>query len=269
MNKYLKEGLRKVLPRALRRHRILGGPLRGISIVTSWHDYPGAILGTTERALLNCFAAHVQPGETWLDVGAHYGYTAIALSRLVGPSGRVFAFEPMLNTAGCIARARSLNNFSQLTIIPMALSNCTDVAIDSLQTVRGMVDSTLAVSSGFKENFMVSQLDWLWPKISGRDDQIDGIKIDVQGMEVNVLEGMSALLTRWRPTLLVELHSGVSRPRLLELIASVGYQPTGVAVEPLPGETDPLYADDHTYRFIPEVSDPVPHASSARISARF
>lgn len=260
MNKYLKEGIRKVLPRALRRHRILGGPLRGSSIVTSWHDYPAAIMGTTERALLDCFAGNVKPGETWLDVGAHYGYTAIALSKLVGPSGRVFAFEPMLNTAGCISRMRSINNFPQLTVIPMALANCADLAIDSLQTVRGMLDSTLGDSEGFKESFVESRLDWLWPKISGTDSKIDGIKIDVQGMEIKVLEGMPAIVSRLRPKLFIEIHTGVSRPRLLEVIASMGYETHALAVEPLPGETEPIYADNRTYGFLPKNADHIRRA---------
>ena len=110
MNRRLKEGLRQLFPRSLTRHRIFGGPLRGSAIVTSWYDYPAAILGRTERRLLECFANNVGKGETWLDIGAHYGYTAIALCKLVGPSGRVFAFEPMLNTAGCISRTRFLND---------------------------------------------------------------------------------------------------------------------------------------------------------------
>ena len=83
----LKAQIRRLMPRTLRAHRILGGPLRGCRIVTSWHDYPGAILGRTERALLEWFERHVIPGTTWLDVGAHYGYTAIALARLVGSRG--------------------------------------------------------------------------------------------------------------------------------------------------------------------------------------
>src|SRR6266705_5856989 len=100
MNRTLKEQLRRFMPSTVRAHRILGGRLRGYRIVTSWHDYPAAILGRTERALLGWFERNVAAGETWLDVGAHYGYTAIALSRLVGTQGRVFAFEPMAATAG-------------------------------------------------------------------------------------------------------------------------------------------------------------------------
>ena len=258
MDRRLKERVRHLLPRSLGRHRILAGPLRGSVIVTSWHDYPGAILGRTERRLLECFANNVGKGETWLDIGAHYGYTAIALSKLVGPSGRVFAFEPMLNTSGCISRTRFLNNLQHLTVIPMALGNGPDLAIDSLYSVRGMIDSTLQDSVGFKETFVTSRLDWLWPKISGTDLRIHGVKIDVQGMEIQVLEGMGALARKCRPRLLVEFHRGVSRPKFLDVIASMGYLARGSAIEPLPGETDPLYADDRTYLFIPDSSHPIP-----------
>src|SRR6267378_2914827 len=109
----LKEHVRRLLPKSVRPHRILAGRLRGFRIVTSWYDYPAAILGKTERALLDWFEENVHIGETWLDVGAHYGYTALALSRLVGPAGRVFAFEPMITTAGCVARTRELNRLRQ------------------------------------------------------------------------------------------------------------------------------------------------------------
>jgi FkbM family methyltransferase len=217
--------------------------------VTSWHDYPAAILGRTEAALLDYFAKNVQSGETWLDVGAHYGYTAIALCKLVGAEGRVFAFEPMMNTAGSIARTRLLNDLTQLTIIPMGLGNGQELALHSLNSVRGMIDSTLDGVDGFKETFLVSKFEWLWPLISGADPHIDGIKIDVQGMEINVLEGMAPILKQYKPKLFLEVHRGVSRPKLLELLSSVGYGTQGIAVEPLPEETHPLYADDRTYFF--------------------
>ena len=53
MNGRLREGLRSLFPRSLVSHRILAGPLRGSKIVTSWHDYPAAILGKTEEVLLS------------------------------------------------------------------------------------------------------------------------------------------------------------------------------------------------------------------------
>jgi len=86
----MRHWLRPLLPRTIRPRHILGGPLRGAWLVTSWHDYSGGLMGRTERALLEWFQRHVRPGDTWLDVGAHYGYTAFALARMVGPRGRVY-----------------------------------------------------------------------------------------------------------------------------------------------------------------------------------
>ena len=263
MNRRLKEGIRQTLSRATKPHKILSGSLRGSKIVTSWHDYPGAILGRTERALLEYFATQVESGQTWLDVGAHYGYTAISLSRLVGPSGRVFAFEPMLNTAGCISRTRVLNQLPQLTVVPVALGNCENLTIERLCSVRGMIDSTLEATEGLKESFLVSSLDWLWSKISESDPRIDGIKIDVQGKETEVIEGMVKILEQYHPKLFVELHRGVSRPKLLALIESLGYSPNGLAVDPLPGELSPTYADDRTYFFTTPQRNSI-HVTSVR-----
>jgi len=45
--------------------------------------------------------------------------------------------------------------------------------------------------------------------------QIDGVKIDVQGMELDVLSGMKRLLKTYTPKLIVELHPGVDRDALL------------------------------------------------------
>ena len=68
--------------------------------MTSWHDYSAGLTGRTERGVLDWSGQYVRPGETWLDVGAHYGYAAFALARLVGPSGRVSTVEPVAATAG-------------------------------------------------------------------------------------------------------------------------------------------------------------------------
>jgi FkbM family methyltransferase len=249
MNKRLKGMIRNLLPRTIRHHRILGGFIRGGKIVTSWHDYPAAILSRTERPLLAWFSKNVHQGETWLDVGAHYGYTAIALCKLVGAQGRVFAFEPLVSTAGCIGQARVLNELTQLSVVPIALGSGSDFSTNRMFITRGMIDSTLRDRRGMEADFLVSRLDWLWPKICGADDQIHGIKIDVQGMEIDVLEGMAEVVRLYRPKLLVELHEGVSRERVLEIIASHGYALPGVAIEPGPGESTPVYTNDRTYLF--------------------
>lgn len=244
----IKSFARKFLPKAIRPYSILSGPLRGMRLVTSWHDYPAAILGRTENALLHWFANNVRQGETWLDVGSHYGYTALALCRLVGKQGRVFAFEPMVSTAGYLAQTRLLNELSQLTVIPLALTMPESFELRQLPIVRGMVDSTLYLST-WQETILACRLDWLWTQICGEDSHIHGIKIDVQGMEVEVLRGMVNTLRSHRPKLVIEIHQGVSRESLLNTLESAGYVKRPIAIEPVLGKENELL-NDHSYVFM-------------------
>jgi FkbM family methyltransferase len=245
-----KELIRACLPRGVRPRRILAGPLRGQRLVTSWHDYPAALLGRTERMLLDWFQANVRAGETWLDIGAHYGYTALALCRLVGARGRVFAFEPMIKTAGHLSETRAVNGLEQLTVLPLALSAPTDLETQQLAVTRGMLDHTLE-GGAWHETLVVARGDWLWPRICGGTPRFHGAKIDVQGMEIDVLRGMAATLADLRPRLVIELHRGVSRPELIEVLKNIGYCGEAIPVEPVDGETTPRFLDDRSYAFLP------------------
>jgi len=244
----LKASIRRLLPKRHTEHQIISGPLQGMRIVTSWKDYPSAILGYNEKALLQWFGCNIRIGETWLDIGAHYGYTAMAMARLVGAKGRVFAFEPMLSTAGCISRSIAINGLTQVTIVPMALGSPSELEIRRISTTRGMADSTLKGGSDEAAIFVAS-FDWLWPRICGADSRIDGVKIDVQGMEIEVVRGMSGLLKRWRPKMALEVHERVDREALLTLLESCGYARDATPIEPVAGETAAQYLENRSYEF--------------------
>jgi FkbM family methyltransferase len=250
LKRFLSDALRPILPKRTSVRVILFGPLRGARIHTSWHDYPGAILGTTERKLLLWFQKNVKTGETWLDVGAHYGYTAIALSRLVGPTGRVFAFEPVQATAASLERTRAANALEQLTVVPIALNDQPRPRMLHVPSIRGMAVSTSSSGEALETIFSIS-LDIYWPELAASGTRIDGIKIDVQGMELHVLKGMRRLLEIWTPKLVIEFHPGVNRGLVLDLLASAGYSTACQAInDNLKGEL----ADDRSYFFTPDSS---------------
>jgi FkbM family methyltransferase len=249
MNPVLKERIRQFLPKHLTGHRIRGGLLSGQRIYTSWRDYPGAIRGTTEAPLLDWFQAHVNPGETWIDIGAHYGYTAIALASLVGPQGHVVAFEPVMASAGCIGLTRQLNHLSQLRIAPFALAADSGVTSFNLPVYRGMADSTLATkgqAADWIEPLLVTSFDHIWPSLSAPGEPVHGVKIDVQGMEIEVLKGMRQMLRRDHPQLAIEFHTGVDRNLALDLLASLDYDPRP---QPIDGGAASEIADDKSYAF--------------------
>ena len=248
----MKAGIRSLLPRSIRPRRILAGPLRGRWLVTSWHDYPAGLAGRTERALLGWFARHARTGQTWIDVGAYCGYTAFALAELVGPRGRVFAFEPVPATAGLLDHGRALNRLDQVTSLPFGLGSGPTFHMRQLFLTCGMGSST--PSDRTRQDSVpvsIARFDWLWPLINGGQPAIHGIKMDVQGMEVDALEGMRETLADRCPHLVVELHAGVSRDRLLSIVRDCGYRGEPMAIEPTPDEAEPLLLDDRSYAFAP------------------
>lgn len=259
----VRERVRAVLSRRERGHRIFSGPVAGNAIHTSWHDYPGAILGTTERPLLEWFSRNAEAGETWLDIGGHYGYTAIALSKCVGPEGRVFVFEPVVSTAGCLSKTRELNRLDQLTVVPLALGSEWKLQTIDVPATRGMADATLEAGERTERIFSIA-LDAIWSSIAGADCPIHGVKIDVQGLELQVLLGMREQLSRWNPKLVLEFHRGVDRREVLDLLATCGYSTKLQSV----GDAPPgVIADDISYVFLPE-EQACAYSSTPSITAR-
>jgi FkbM family methyltransferase len=246
----LKARIRSLLSRKVRPHRILGGPLRGYRIVTSWHDYPGAIVGRTERQLLSWFKENVKGGQTWLDVGAHYGYTALALAKLVGGTGRVFAFEPVLSSVGCLGRTRQINGLGQVRIVPFGLSDSELLVPRSMGIVRGMADSGLPAAE-WSETIYTKSFDALWPSLCEGSLRIDGVKIDVQGMELFVIRGMQETLLRFRPLLVIEFHEGVVRAEVQALLEACGYGRSGLSIEEVGRPMTTEFLDNKSYVFAP------------------
>jgi FkbM family methyltransferase len=232
---------------------VLSGPLRGLRIVTSWHDYPAAIFGYTERKLTDWLMQHAAPGETWLDVGANCGYTSLALCRKVGPSGRVYAFEPALTTAACLERTGRANRFDQLVTIPFALDDSPSPTVLRFATDRGMIDSQMVTDDPDVIAQIVSVgLDAIWEGIAPADPTVHGIKIDVQGMELQALRGMEQTLARYRPRLVLEIHPGVPRDEILSLVERCGYRTGPTPIDDSLGAfLDPQ--SNANYVFLPRV----------------
>lgn len=239
-----------MLPRTIRPYRILDGFLRGRIFYTSLHDYPAAILGRTETDLVTWLVSHVHKDEVWIDIGAHYGYISMLLSILTGTNGRVYAFEPMVATAGCLIKTRKANRLQQMVVVPLALGAADEPALLQLPVTRGMADATIQQGEEYEFIIQVS-LDKLWKSLSCGDKKAAGVKIDVQGMELDVLAGMKTVLTTDQPVVLVEFHTGVDRARVASLLEFCGYRLPGRDLATGQPVNDLAYQDNQTYLFIP------------------
>jgi FkbM family methyltransferase len=192
-------------------------------------------LGLYERTTTSAIHRLVRPGHIVLDVGANIGAHTLELARLVGPSGRVFAFEPTSFAYSKLLRNLALNGSlaSVVKAEQIALA-ATDDRATEFQIYSSWplehADSLHAEHLGRlqpTEGAHAISLDTYLRQ--AKVSHVDFIKLDVDGFECEVLEGARRCLDTFRPTILMELapyvlrERGVSLAQLLAILARSGY----------------------------------------------
>jgi len=160
----------------------------------------------------------VRPGDWVVDIGANVGQYTLLLSGLVGRAGHVLAFEPITNTtatlASIIARYAPWQNVS---IFNLAVSNevrtlSFDLPIDS----AGLYNYEMAAAKeGGGITVLAVSLDSM--KLP---HPISLVKIDAEGHENEILDGMRATIERDLPTLIIEDNG-----HLPDFLVPLGYLP--------------------------------------------
>jgi FkbM family methyltransferase len=176
--------------------------------------------GRYEPRVTGFLANHLPSCGVFVDVGACTGYyTRIALN-LMDTDGRVIAFEPDPDAA---IRLRLTFGDSRLTLRVEALGRDDHEAVlDRRAGTASRVRGESIAGPGFRDSASVNvrSLDALVE--AGELPPPELLKIDVEGGEMLVLEGMSAVLER-RPALAVECHSMPLLSEVLDLLIAHGY----------------------------------------------
>ncbi len=148
------------------------------------------------------FRQLVQPGQTVIDVGANSGCHSLALASLVGPMGRVLAFEPQPVVNAILNMNFMLNQAVNMQVYSSPLSNQHEKlfmpTIDYLKQGNFGDVAFNAEPNTHPSTFFSTTLD----DYGLRDCHF--IKIDVQGAELRVLLGADKLIQSCRPVLYVE-----------------------------------------------------------------
>lgn len=194
----------------------------------TWRWRLEVLMGWNEAESVVWCRRLIRPGMTVLDVGAHIGYYTALFSRLVGESGRVWAFEPHPeNFAVLEANARGRNVRRLQAAVGEAPGRAT------LHVSPGSSNHSLAPgyteSRGSLEVERVALDAW---HDAGELPRVDFVKIDVEGGEAGVLAGMARLLAASPgAALLVELNpralacAGSSTEDLLGSLRALGFEP--------------------------------------------
>lgn len=178
----------------------------------------GFMLGTSAPGLQAAFALFARPRMSVFDVGANVGFCSVLLARLVGAEGAVVSFEPLANNARMIHRNAKANAYDHITVHELALGKVDGHASFALSENPnwGKLASIGAPAKMIgEESVRVARLDSLLRERTVPPPDL--IKIDVEGGEVDVLEGAEETLRSARPILLIDLHgTNAAVARLLE-----------------------------------------------------
>ncbi|MGE0451875.1 MAG: FkbM family methyltransferase [Vicinamibacterales bacterium] len=198
---------------------------------------------TRVRAVLD---AVLRRGGTFVDVGANIGYvTALAAAR-VGAGGRVLALEPARDNFAVLEENVRANRLSGVTPLCVAAGRRRE---ERTLFLRGDLS---AVNSLFEESCYSSVTGTSTVQVVPVDDLVDQppdlVKIDVEGGELDVLDGMRTVLSRPAVQLIVEWHpllqraAGHDPAALPRFLLDEGFTLTMVgdfSVRPLPAEAVP------------------------------
>jgi FkbM family methyltransferase len=173
--------------------------------------------------------AAVRPGDAVFDVGANIGFFSTLLSRLAGPEGRVFAFEPEPENQAMLRANLDANACGNVTLVACALGARPGTATFSLDEATGATGhlggeptaGELAVGTG-----KVRLIETPVETIDGLSDRLgavpDVIKMDIEGGEIHALAGAADTLARHRPVVLSEL-TGKEGAGVVRLLDEHGY----------------------------------------------
>jgi FkbM family methyltransferase len=177
----------------------------------------------------------LKPGATVVDAGANFGHYALTAANIIGSDGLVIAFEPHPQTYGLLAASAALLSQDNLMLIQAGLGESSgEITLYADAANPGghsFFEWNVRRSDGNKETVPVYSLDaFLKKELPGK--RLDVLKMDVQGFEMNLLNGAQETIANHRPSVLCEvtpealLRGGSSHQELLKFFKDLNYRMT-------------------------------------------
>ena len=162
-----------------------------------------SIHGSFETFATKLVMEEIREGDVVVDIGANIGYFTLIFSRLVGQSGKVYAFEPDAGNFALLEKNIAANAYSNVILEKKAVADRTGEATLYRSSVDNM-DHRLVEASTHQAGVPVGVVR-LDEYFQGKAEAVRFIKIDIQGAEKRAFEGMRGLVERQsRLTVLME-----------------------------------------------------------------
>ena len=205
-------------------------------------------LSRWEPGSLELWASICQRSSFVIDIGAYSGiYSILAAKKGVA---NVISVEPNPNTRDRLRRNLALNRIETCTVISSPLGNESGIKLGLYVPASSLMPSGMRLeSSGARyldshsHTVIIDNETWLRVEIHetsklddlvNKDQPINAMKIDAEGMEIQVLKGSEEILRKFKPHLIIETWSNETTKSLNKYLKSFGYN-------------DGILIDDHEY----------------------
>ena len=221
----------RLLPKDL-RVPILQGRLRGKRWIVGASNH-GCWLGSFEYEKRTLFERYVGLGDVVFDIGAHVGFYTLLASELVGPAGRVVAFEPVARNLSYLREHVRMNGAGNVEVVEAAVSDSEgeamfleagqdqDQSIGGLDSAGGLRVRTVTLDDAVSDGLPAPTC----------------LKMDVEGAEALVLRGGSRVLKEARPVIFLATHGPGVHRACVDMLRSHAYRVGTIA-----GQSDELLA---------------------------
>ncbi len=151
--------------------------------------------GIWERSESQELAEVLRPGDTFVDVGADFGWYTVIGAKVVGPTGRVIAFEPVPTNFDYLKRNVAANKCDNVKPEPLALSNKAGKVTFHLDKTN-LGDHSMLESQDRRGGTIEVEATTLDGYLKDYSGKIALIKIDTQGAEGYIIDGMAETIAK-------------------------------------------------------------------------
>lgn len=193
--------------------------------------------GYYENDVSHYILQYLQPGMTFIDIGAHFGLFSLLASHLVKEEGKVFSIEPTPSTFQFLTHnLNTYNDHQNYQTFNLAIYDETKkISFLDFGIEQSAFNSLYASRSNAESNQLSSPIQVQAVTLddfvkSENITKIDLIKVDAESAEMNVVRGAKYTLQKLKPAIILEFgdfgFTNVAKSReIIDVIISLGYQP--------------------------------------------
>ena len=206
---------------------ITDGPIRGFKFIAARRVHYSKWFwgGTYEKEACGFLQTIILPDAVCYDIGTNLGYHALIMAE-AAKNGHVYAFEPIPQVCEILQKNININHKQNITIVPKAVTR----EAGKIQLVRDTSIDQAAIKFAYegKSLHMRGIIECDGVTLDGfaveKKTPPSVIKIDVEGAEVDVLQGASSVLEQFHPLVLCETHGQLAARGVYKILHECGYE---------------------------------------------